>query len=58
MSHVIHSTTQNEEGDTQVEVAQDPSVVLLIQDAEETEIHADSLNSFDTGCVFMVSTFP
>jgi hypothetical protein len=58
MSHVIHSTTQNEEGDTQVEVTQDPSVVLLIQDAEETEIHADSLNSFDTGCVFMVSTFP
>ena len=58
MSHVIHSTTQNEESDTQVEVTQDPSVVLLIQDAEETEIHADSLNSFDTGCVFMVSTFP
>lgn len=58
MSHVIHSTTQNEKGDTQVEVTQDPSVVLLIQDAEETEIHADSLNSFDTGCVFMVSTFP
>ena len=58
MNHVIHSTTQNKEGDTQVEVTQDPSVVLLIQDAEETEIHADSLNSFDTGCVFMVSTFP
>ena len=58
MSHVIHSTTQNEEGKIQVEVTQDPSVVLLIQDTEETEIHADSLNSFDTGCVFMVSTFP
>ena len=58
MSHVINSTTQNEEGDTQVEVIQDPSVALLIQDAEETEIHVDSLNSFDTGCVFMVSTFP
>lgn len=58
MSHVINSITQNEEGDTQVEVTQDPSIVLLIQDAEETEIHADSLNSFDTGCVFMVSTFP
>lgn len=58
MSHVIHSTTQNEEGKIQVEVTQDPSIVLLIQDAEETEIHADSLNSFDTGCVFMVSTFP
>lgn len=58
MKHVIHSTTQNEEGKTQVEVTQDPSVALLIQDAEETEIHTDSLNSFDTGCVFMVSTFP
>ena len=58
MSHVIHSTTQNEEVKAQVGVTQDPSVVLLIQDAEETEIHADSLNSFDTGCVFMVSTFP
>ena len=58
MSHVINSITQNEEGDAQVEVTQDPSVALLIQDAEETEIHADSLNSFDTGCVFMVSTFP
>ena len=58
MSHVIHSNTQNEEGNTRVEVTQEPSIVLLIQDAEETEIHADSLNSFDTGCVFMVSTFP
>ena len=58
MNHVIHSITQNEEGKAQVGVTQDPSVVLLIQDAEETEIHADSLNSFDTGCVFMVSTFP
>lgn len=58
MNHVIHSTTQNEEGKAQVGVTQDPSVVLLIQDEEETEIHADSLNSFDTGCVFMVSTFP
>ena len=58
MNHVIHSTTQNEEGDAQVEVTQDPSVALLIQDAEETEMHAGALNTFETGLVFMVSTFP